>query len=338
MAEKADAGYEPTPRYWVPKAEVRLRAARVSSALKGAVRAEDSVKALKALADHVVAAWSEIHGHPAREADLFATLGRNQPWHEALGTTSDRWLRKSTTGTDWRDLQRKTPLDSDDLMALADAEPDALTQAARLVDRKQPRWLMGWRDICRSTDERTVIATVFPKVGAGDKVLLIHPTRNPEHCSLFLALLDSLALDFIARQKFGGTSLKYHYMKQFAVPLPENFSCPDLNYVTPRIVELTYTSHTMRPWAADLGHVGPLFGWDEDRRARLRAELDGFFTRKYGLSRDELRYVLDPADVHGPDFPSETFRVLRDKEIARLGEYRTRRLVLEAYDALEGVT
>ena len=93
----------------------------------------------------------------------------------------------------------------------------------------------------------------------------------------------------------------------------------------------------MRPWAEDMGHVGPPFGWDEERRARLRAELDGFFTRKYGLSRDELRYVLDPADVHGPDFPSETFRGLRDKEITRFGEYRTRRLVLEAYDALEGM-
>ena len=93
----------------------------------------------------------------------------------------------------------------------------------------------------------------------------------------------------------------------------------------------------MRPWAVDLGHDGPPFSWDTDRRMQLRAELDGFFARKYGLTRDQLRYVLDPADVHGPDYPSETFRGLRDKEIARLGEYRTQRLVLEAYDQLEGV-
>lgn len=337
-AEKADPRYEPMPRYWVPKAEVRLRAARVSAALKGAVRAEDPVKALKALADHVAAAWPAAHGRLAREADLLATLGRNQPWLDALGGTPDRWLRRPVTGKGWPDLQRKTPLDADDLKALADAEPDALAQAAYLIDRKQPRWLMGWRDICRSTDERTVIATVFPKVGAGDKVLLIHHIRESEHSALFLALLDSLALDFIARQKFGGTSLKYHYMKQFAVLPPEKFSFPELNYVTPRIVELTYTSHAMRPWAEDLGHTDPPYPWDEERRARLRAELDGFFARKYGLSRDELRYVLDPADVHGSEFPSETFRVLRDKEIARFGEYRTRRLVLQAYDALEGVT
>jgi hypothetical protein len=47
-----------------------------------------------------------------------------------------------------------------------------------------------------------------------------------------------------------------------------------------------------------------------------------------------LRYILDPADVHGPDFPGETFRVLKEKALAKYGEYRTRRLVLEAWDKL----
>ena len=77
------------------------------------------------------------------------------------------------------------------------------------------------------------------------------------------------------------------------------------------------------------------FGWDEDRRAVLRAELDAYYARLYGLTRDELRYILDPQDVYGPDFPGETFRVLKDNETAKFGEYRTRRLVLEAWDRLE---
>lgn len=51
-----------------------------------------------------------------------------------------------------------------------------------------------------------------------------------------------------------------------------------------------------------------------------------------GLTRDELRYVLDPVDTHGEDYPGETFRVLKETEIRCLGEYRTRRLVLEAWD------
>jgi hypothetical protein len=61
---------------------------------------------------------------------------------------------------------------------------------------------------------------------------------------------------------------------------------------------------------------------------------DGWFARAYGLTRDELRNILDPADVHGPDFPGETFRVLKEKETAKFGEYSTRRLVLEAWDRL----
>ena len=64
-------------------------------------------------------------------------------------------------------------------------------------------------------------------------------------------------------------------------------------------------------------------------------ELDAHFAGLYGLTRDELRYILDPADVYGKDFPSETFRVLKNKEIRKFGEYRTRRLVLEAWDRLE---
>lgn len=77
------------------------------------------------------------------------------------------------------------------------------------------------------------------------------------------------------------------------------------------------------------------FAWDEDRRAMLHAELDAYYARLYGLTRDELRYILDPQDVYGPDFPGETFRVLKDNETAKFGEYRTRRLVLEAWDRLE---
>jgi hypothetical protein len=47
---------------------------------------------------------------------------------------------------------------------------------------------------------------------------------------------------------------------------------------------------------------------------RNSAQLDARIARLYGLTRDELRYILDPADVYGPDFPGETFRVLTEKE------------------------
>ncbi len=99
------------------------------------------------------------------------------------------------------------------------------------------------------------------------------------------------------------------------------------------------------PWAppawANLPETPPAscplspFKWDDDRRALLRAELDAYYARLYGLTRDELRYILDPKAVYGPDFPGETFRVLKEKEERQFGEYRTQRLVLAAWDQLE---
>ena len=67
----------------------------------------------------------------------------------------------------------------------------------------------------------------------------------------------------------------------------------------------------------------------------LPAKLDAYYAKLYGLTRDELRYILDPASVMGDDYPSETFRVLKNKEQREYGEYRTQRLVLEAWDKLE---
>ena len=353
LAEKQNPDFEPSPRYWVPEDEVILRASRVPSALKSAVRlargegakgrlksdadAQESGRAaaLKALVTWLAGAVSALQGHPAREADIFRLLGRGQDWRRALKASPERFLLDPKTLTAGGEMQRETPLTESDLTFIIEGPKDALALAELLITAKQPRWLMGWRDICRSTDERTVIASVLPKVGTGDKILLMHPVVRPVQAAAMLAMLDSLVFDFIARQKFGGTSLKYYYMKQFAALPPSAFSSGDTEFICPRVLELTYTSHAMKAWAADLGYSGPPFTWNENRRAQLRAELEVFFARKYGLTEEEQRYVLDPAKVKGADYPSETFRVLKEKEIRLHGEYRTERLVLEAWKRME---
>jgi hypothetical protein len=206
---------------------------------------------------------------------------------------------------------------------------------ARLADKGWTRgWLMGWRKITNATNERTLIPAILPRAAIGDSMPLILPTIAPRYVAALLANVSSLVLDFIARQKIGGTNFTFQYLFQLAVLPPHVYSLDDLNFLVPRVLELTYTSHSMAPFARDLGYEGPPYRWDEDRRAQLRAELDAWYARAYGLTRDELRYILDPADVRGPDYPSETFRVLKKNEIARFGEYRTARLVLAAYDQL----
>ena len=179
----------------------------------------------------------------------------------------------------------------------------------------------------------------MPRVGVGNKIPLFFPSTGvtARHSAALLANLSALTLDFVARQKIGGTTLNYFYLKQFPVLSPERYSDVDLAYIVRRVLELTYTAQDLAPWAEDLGHTGAPFAWNPDRRAQLRAELDAYYARLYGLTRDELRYILDPSDVMGEDYPSETFRVLKNNEIRQFGEYRTQRLVLAAWDALEGV-
>ncbi|WP_374276492.1 Eco57I restriction-modification methylase domain-containing protein [Azonexus sp.] len=197
-------------------------------------------------------------------------------------------------------------------------------------------WLMGWRDITNATNERTVIASVMPLAGIGNKIplFLFGDQVEAPQAAAFLANLSSLALDFAARQKIGGTTLNYFYLKQFPVLPIDRYTEADLAFIVPRVLELTYTAHDLSGWAQDLGYGGEPFPFDPDRRATLRAELDAYYAKLYGLTRDELRYILDPADIMGEDYPSETFRVLKNKELKEFGEYRTQRLVLEAWDGI----
>jgi hypothetical protein len=198
------------------------------------------------------------------------------------------------------------------------------------------QWLMGWRDICRSTDERTVIASAAPIAAFGHTLPIFFSKEHPDLLACLLANWQCLTLDFCARNKVGGTHLTYSYLKQFPFLPPSAYSQTIITFIQARVLELTYTSHNLRPWAEDLGYEGPPFSFNPGRRALLRAELDAFFAHLYGLSRDELRYILDPADVMGPDYPSETFRVLKANDIRQFGEYHTQRLVLEAWDRLFG--
>jgi hypothetical protein len=145
---------------------------------------------------------------------------------------------------------------------------------------------------------------------------------------------NSLIFDFVARQKVGGTHLAFYILKQLPIIPPEKYTQKDIEYITPRVLELVYTSWEMQPFALDMGYNGEPFIWNPNKRALIRAELDAYYAKLYQLTRDELRYILDPADVYGADFPSETFRVLKNNEIKQFGEYRTQRLVLEAWDVI----
>jgi hypothetical protein len=195
-------------------------------------------------------------------------------------------------------------------------------------------WVLGWRETVGS-EGRTLIPSIVPRVGVNNKLLLILAKQSVQLISALYGCLASLTCDYVAKQKVGGSSLNNFVMDQIAVLPPSAYTLADLDFINSRVLELTYTSYSMTPFARDLGYEGDPFSWDEDRRALLRAELDAWYARAYGLTRDELRYILDPADVMGTAYPSETFRVLKNNEIKKYGYYRTQRLVIDAWDRME---
>lgn len=260
---------------------------------------------------------------------------RYVPLYEAkmIHQFDHRWA--TYDGTDSRDATEAEKQNPD-----FEPTPRYWVPETEIADRLRAKnwtrgWLMGWRDICRSTDERTVIATAFPRAGVGHTAPLFFVDAEPQRWAALCANFGALILDYIARQKVGGTHLTYGYLEQFPILPPSTYTESNLAFIVPRVLELTYTSNAMAPFARDLGYEGKPFPWNEDRRAHLRAELDAHFARAYGLTRDELRYILDPEDAMGPGYPSETFRVLKKNDIARHGEYRTARLVLAAWDKIQ---
>ncbi|MBN8517095.1 MAG: N-6 DNA methylase [Candidatus Accumulibacter sp.] len=366
LVQKTDPDFTVRPRYWVDEREVLARIARAPARVAKAWLAlhaatprtiDDALSdLLLALASWVAGelfsraagesstddSWTPQRGLPyiaPTEAQLKA---RYAPLAQALLGTGLTTKKALVEFPKWAAQNRDVRLSNAELADLADALQTAELAPALLnlldtwMDARSPRWLMGWRDICRSTDERTVIASVVPRVGVGHTMPLCFSSESARHQAALLGNWCSLTFDYVARQKVGGTHLTYGYLKQLPVLPPDRYSPQALDFIVPGVLELTYTAYDLRAWAEDLGHRSPPFPWSDgkstERRARLRAELDACYSHIYGLTRDELRYILDPADVMGADYPSETFRVLEEGEIRAYGEYRTRRLVLQAWD------
>ncbi len=237
----------------------------------------------------------------------------------------------------------------------------------QLLWKWEREWLFGFRDVTNASNERTAIFAVLPRAGVGHTVPLMIFARSgikTTTIACLIASINSLVFDFTARQKVGGMHLTYNYLKQLPLLPPDAYTESDLFFVVPRVLELVYTAWDLEAFAREVweecsrqlrkeiarrwkeccgsslrvhpdAEAIPPFRWDSERRTIIRAELDAYYAKLYGLTRDELRYILDPKDVLGPDFPGETFRVLREKEERLYGEYRTRRLVLEAWDRFE---
>jgi hypothetical protein len=212
-----------------------------------------------------------------------------------------------------------------------------------VLDNSSYSWLFGYKNVTSTTNERTFLGTILPFVAAGHSIQFIFSNkRSIEKCAL-VANLNTFIFDFVARQKLGGNNFSYFILKQLPIIPPERYTPELLDFTVPRVVELTYTAWDLLPFAEDvLKEVGeeawrrwfpsnPLdgegrpapFPWDEERRAALRAELDGLYGHLYQLDREDLDQIL------------ETFPIVKRKDEAKYGEFRTKRLVLDSFGRLK---
>lgn len=201
----------------------------------------------------------------------------------------------------------------------------------RLADRWRHGWLLGWRDICRNSDARTVIASILPRFAVGHTTPLAFVGADyPGSAALISANLSSFVLDYVARQKVGGTHLTFGLLNQLPLLSPETYiaRCPWsptetlAEWLYPRVLELTYTAWDLTAFARDHGWDGPPFRWDEERRFLLRAELDAAFFHLYGIAADDAAYILD------------TFNLVRQRDEKQHGRYRTKDQILALHERM----
>jgi hypothetical protein len=184
-------------------------------------------------------------------------------------------------------------------------------------------WLCAWR---APAGDRTAVAVVLPRVATASSLPLMLPRVVPPFAAALVAAQSSLVFEYVARQKVDGPAVRAAAWKQLPVPTPDMLE-PHLPFIVPRVLELVYTSSDLGPFARDLDDRGEEpFAWDADRRAGLRAELDAFFFRLYGIGDgDDAAYIIDTLQAGAGD--------VERHENSGDGQ-RARKLILAAHDRM----
>ena len=204
---------------------------------------------------------------------------------------------------------------------------------AQNVEADIPRargYALGFRDIARATDVRTVITSIVPWAGFGNKLPLLLPIDGglgARGAACLVANLNSFGFDYVTRQKIQSTSLNWYIVEQLPVIARDGYDRffgekTARELVRSHVLRLTFTSNDMAPFATDLGYTGSPFVWDAEERRHLRARLDALYFHLYGLSRDDAGYILG------------TFPIVRKQDIKEFGSYRTKELILAYMNAL----
>lgn len=176
-------------------------------------------------------------------------------------------------------------------------EPRSLMAAAQAGPRRELQ--VGFRDIARTTDRRTMIATLLPGMPCGNKVPLLRCASGRER--ELVAVLGSFVFDWLQRTRQVGSTLNHHVIAEQPLPRP----CPALDAAAGLVLHLN-AAHPMfaRTW---LRHGDRTQAWRRRwallpaERLRLRVILDALVAHAYGLDAVQLRHILAGCDHARPD-------------------------------------
>lgn len=217
---------------------------------------------------------------------------------------------------------------------LDDHRGEELSEQDILLDSTEYR--LSYRDIARSTDERTMITTVLPKgIVCHDKAPTFRPyeinpdkgdlSESPLHGvyeriftdqELFVALglLNSIPFDYLMRTKIDSTVVFYKLKESQTPRLTEGDEWFD--YIWERAARLNCYGDAFEEMRDRLGGIEP--ATDPDEREHVQAELDAAAFHAYGLEREQTRFVLD--DFHRVQNPRRMTDEYFDLVLAKYDE------------------
>jgi hypothetical protein len=103
---------------------------------------------------------------------------------------------------------------------------------ARLHDKTPNGWLLAFRNVTDSRNERSAVCALLPRTAVGNSApLLISGAENPLLAACLLANLNSLVFDYLVRQKIAGMNLNFFLLEQLPVLVPDAYSAADTDFV-----------------------------------------------------------------------------------------------------------
>lgn len=193
----------------------------------------------------------------------------------------------------------------------------------------QGDWELAFCDVTSATNERTAIAAIVPLSGLTRSLPAIYlHSQEPEDAAVLLGLMSTFAFDFFCRLKVAGNHLTQDILGSIPAPTLETIKTAQLvsvEWIRDRVVELIYTASDLAAFGTAFGHVSP-FQWDDERRFQLCCELSAAAFHLYRFQRADVEYVMD------------TFPIVREDDLKKLGRFETKERILELYDRMKLVT